>query len=228
MPVQRGRLKSADERKIQFSYKTLIEEVDALDVIEGLFQEGVFTYDDLEEIKAKPTPRQRTILMLDKILKSGPGKAFEVFLKELKDYPHIVETLKQASSESEVEADSTWAWFDEVPEEVQLQKLDDANTSRVSSLIGSGWEKVLLRLDLTNVNISQEKSRHSSDIALVITNLLIRWRQKKGRSATIKCLVDTLKEVGLSECEVDVDGLKQVILNISSPVQTARPLVTSV
>ena len=119
----------------------------------------------------------------------------------------------------------TGTWFDDIPPAVKSATISDGDTSRISSTIGDGWEAVILRLGMTSIDISRAQSKHPRSPILVITSLLISWRQKKGRSATLQCLVDVLREFG-TNLEIDTESLKQIILKMSS-AETA-PLVTSV
>ncbi|GFS20672.1 death domain-containing protein cradd [Elysia marginata] len=224
MPVKKGKLKPDDEAKIRSNYLFITEQVDARDLTGGLYQENVFTVDDVEEIEALPSRAKRTEKMLSLLLGSGPGEAYNNFLKVLKvAYDHVAEALEATSTE--VEQNSTWTWFDEMSDETKSMTISDGDSSRISSKIGTGWEKVILCLGLTNVNISQVQSKHPNDRTLVITNLLIRWRQSKGRAATLQSLVQVLREV--DDLELDIEGLKTVILNMSSRHEPARPIETS-
>ena len=108
MPVKKGKLKPADEAKIRTNYKYLIEQIDALDVVEGLFQENVFTIDDMHEIEALPSPGKRTKLMLDLLLKSGPGDAYDTFVTLLREsHLDVVEKLEDSSSDMSAEQNSS-------------------------------------------------------------------------------------------------------------------------
>ena len=109
---------------------------------------------------------------------------------------------------------------------MKSQKLSDADSSRISGTIGTGWESVMLRLGLSTVNISHEKAQNPTDMMLVITNLLIRWRRSTGRAATLDRLVEVLKEV--TECELDMEGFRQIISNMSSNQAPTTSRVTAV
>ena len=91
MAGQRGRLRKEDEFKIQKNYSFLLSELEAKDLTDTMFSNGIFDQDCLDEIKnANPNTRKaRTEVFLDKLLLSGVN-GYKVFLEALKrSYPHV-------------------------------------------------------------------------------------------------------------------------------------------
>lgn len=87
-------------------------------------------------------------------------------------------------------------WYKEIPSEVKNRMITDADASRISEAIGNGWRDVMLRLEVSKVEIEQELFNHQHDtISNIITYLLIKWRQRLYKQATVDSLVSVLKEV---------------------------------
>ncbi|GFN84464.1 Death domain-containing protein cradd [Plakobranchus ocellatus] len=213
MPVCKGKLKPEDYSAIRENFTFICENVDAKDLVDGLFQKDVFTEDDIEEIKAAPTRKKRTSDMLYKLLQAGPYDAFQNFLTVLREHhSHVAETLEQAATSGASPQSSPWSWYDQLPNEVKEQKISDKDASRIASSIGDCWELVFLHLGMSKVIISQEQARAPNNPVILTTNLLIRWRQKNASAATVNELMKVLKE--FDNDSIDINSLRDVISKV--------------
>ncbi|BFZ10410.1 hypothetical protein BsWGS_13449 [Bradybaena similaris] len=195
MPKTRGKLKPDDEYRLQANYSFMIEEIDAQYLLSELFSKFVIDADDKEKILSKPTTRERTQLLLDILLNSGPGEAYSNFVEVLEEkYSHVAAILKGTEVKDTLRRHYTW--YEEIPNEVKNRMITDADASRISTAIGDGWRDVMLRLEVSKVEIEQELFNHQHDtISNIITYLLIKWRQRLYKQATVDSLVSVLKEV---------------------------------
>ena len=97
--MQKGKLNSADYKKIQDKYKYLLEEIEAKNLTDFLFQEKTLTYDDTKEIWSPPSKRDRNRDLLEKVLYSGP-EGYCKFLQALEEagYDEVVKKLEGPAS----------------------------------------------------------------------------------------------------------------------------------
>lgn len=94
MPKTRGKLKPYDEYRLTENYSFIVREVDAQYLLPDLFSKFVIDAYDKEKILSKPTASERTQMLLDMLLNSGPGDAYSKFVKVLeKDYPDVAARL---------------------------------------------------------------------------------------------------------------------------------------
>ncbi|KAH0616744.1 hypothetical protein JD844_028113 [Phrynosoma platyrhinos] len=71
--------------------------VDGL-VIQYLYQEGILTENDVQEIRAQLTNQRKTMMLLDILPARGP-KAFETFLESLQEFPWVRSKLEAKRNE---------------------------------------------------------------------------------------------------------------------------------
>ncbi|KAK0065038.1 death domain-containing protein CRADD, partial [Biomphalaria pfeifferi] len=107
--MSKGRLKLKDEACIQQNYVYLKENLEALDLVDYLFQCGVVTTHDKEQIYAEKIKKHRNEILLNILLNSGAGDSFEIFLKSLETQYQIIlqrlleksKTLKDATNQGQ-------------------------------------------------------------------------------------------------------------------------------
>jgi len=95
MPVEKGQLKPQDAERIRKNIVYLTEELSAEHVSLILYQENVFTLDDYEEIRSKPTRIKKVQAMLDMLMNSGPNEAYSKFINalETQGFVHVIAKL---------------------------------------------------------------------------------------------------------------------------------------
>uniref|UniRef100_A0A2C9MA20 CARD domain-containing protein n=1 Tax=Biomphalaria glabrata TaxID=6526 RepID=A0A2C9MA20_BIOGL len=109
--MSKGRLKPEDEASIQQNYVYLKENLEALDLVDYLFQCAVITTHDKEQIYAEKIKKHRNEILLNILLNSGAGDSFEIFLKSLEtQYKSVLQrllgksgTLKDTSYQGQVD-----------------------------------------------------------------------------------------------------------------------------
>ena len=99
MVVPKGKLKPADYKKIQDNFTYLLEQIEANDLTDFLFQENVLSYDDVEEIRSLPSKSKRARALLTRLLNAGP-EGYGKFLQALKvcGYSTVAEKLEGPAS----------------------------------------------------------------------------------------------------------------------------------
>ncbi|CAG5119245.1 unnamed protein product [Candidula unifasciata] len=205
MPKTRGKLKPGDENSLRANYSYLAGEIDAQYLVAELFSQFVIDANDKEKIQSKATARERTLVLLDVLLDSGPGEAYNKFVEVLtKEYPDAAEKLKEEAPFEET-LQPQYSWYEELPAEIKNCVITEADASRISNAIGGGWRHVMALLGIRDVEIQQELFNHPhAGPADFITTFLIKWRQRQFRQATVDKLVSVLKEVDeAGTCTVD-------------------------
>ncbi|KAI8787977.1 death domain-containing protein CRADD [Biomphalaria glabrata] len=94
--MSRGKLKPEDEKCIQTNYVYLKENLNALDIVDYLYQHSVITLDDKQNISKPGLSRpDRNEVLLSTLLNAGPGDAFKYFLASLsKQYVHVLKKIQ--------------------------------------------------------------------------------------------------------------------------------------
>jgi hypothetical protein len=96
MSRRRGTLKHEDEQRIIHNWRLIKEEIDASDLLDYLFEKGVFDQDDVDDVRHQnPDTRARRNDAFRAILLRSGVDAYKVFLESLKHYPHVVDTLTE-------------------------------------------------------------------------------------------------------------------------------------
>ncbi|XP_055884235.1 uncharacterized protein LOC106073196 isoform X2 [Biomphalaria glabrata] len=107
--MSKGRLQPKDEATIQQNYVYLKENLEALDLVDYLFQCAVITTHDKEQIYSEKIKKHRNEILLNILLNSGAGDSFEIFLKSLEaQYKSVLQlllgegrTLKDATNQGQ-------------------------------------------------------------------------------------------------------------------------------
>ncbi|CAL1541576.1 unnamed protein product [Lymnaea stagnalis] len=95
--ISHGRLQPNHEQAIMMQYMYLKEELEAKYIVDSLLTHRVLDQDDKDEVLSARTRKDRTEILLNKILHAGPGDAFTIFLEALESnkYEHIAQKLKE-------------------------------------------------------------------------------------------------------------------------------------
>ncbi|KAK6964382.1 hypothetical protein BgiMline_031607 [Biomphalaria glabrata] len=101
--MSKGRLKEKDHKCIQRNYLFIKENIEALYLLDYLFQSEVITLDDKEKISQGKNQSERNEYLLMTILNSGPGDAFNHFIKSLeRQYKHVKERILRLDEADEI------------------------------------------------------------------------------------------------------------------------------
>lgn len=86
-PVHRALLR---EHRLELSGQLLVSDT----IVPLLYQEDILTVAQVEDIESQPTETRRTLKLLDILPSRGP-RAFDAFLRSLKDFDWVREKLLQ-------------------------------------------------------------------------------------------------------------------------------------
>lgn len=87
-------MEDRDRRKLQQNRLALLTDLEALEILDYLYQEKVLSEDDCERIRVKETRNDRCRLLLDMLPSKGP-KAFRCFVSALETkYDFLADLLK--------------------------------------------------------------------------------------------------------------------------------------
>lgn len=151
-----------------------------------LFQEGIITSEQLEDITSQATSQRRAMKLLDVLPTRGP-KAFGVFLETLSEFPWIRDNLDQMCKENPVEKTS------DLPNNIKDVCPSDKQLSLLADQLGAEWEKVLGYLGLDHVEVYKCKVQHPHCVHSQAMEGLVKWKQHMGRKATMQRLWDALQ-----------------------------------
>ncbi|XP_053554971.1 death domain-containing protein CRADD [Bombina bombina] len=166
-----------------------------------LFQEGVITEEQLEDICSQTTSQRRTMKLLDILPTRGP-KAFNIFLDSLTEFPWVRETLDRECKIVDLPPKSNV----ELTAKVLNSSPTDKQLNRLAVKLGSEWEQILMHLGLNYDQLYRCKTHHPYSVSSQVLEGLIMWRRQMGSKATIKCLSDALKAA-----EVDTSILLDIL-----------------
>ncbi|MFT7812578.1 death domain-containing protein CRADD [Arapaima gigas] len=190
------------KRRLYLSGEILVEDT----VVPYLYQEGVLTESQAEEIQSQATSRKKTLKLLDILPTRGP-RAFEAFLRSLEEeFSWVKEMLAQDARELEdSDAAAAAAAAEEEDEQrelaeksslspLTLQKVPtDQELNRLVGRLGPEWEWVVVDLgvplwEVQRCRAAYPLSPHGQALAS-----LVRWRQRLGKGATVHCLLRSLQ-----------------------------------
>ncbi|KAM9324161.1 death domain-containing protein CRADD-like [Gastrophryne carolinensis] len=154
-----------------------------------LFQEGIITRDQLEEICSQVTSQRRAMRLLDILPTRGP-KAFNIFLDSLTEFPWVRENLEQNSQKSQ---NVTPGKSVELTSNILQNCPNDKQLNLLAGKLGTEWEQVLGHLGLDHVELYKCKIQHPNNLHSQVMEGLIKWKQHMGRKATIYCLWQALE-----------------------------------
>ncbi|KAK0047191.1 cytochrome P450 2U1 [Biomphalaria pfeifferi] len=192
--MSRGKLKPEDERCIQTNYVYLKENLNALDIVDYLYQHSVITLDDKENISKPGLSRpDRNEVLLSTLLNAGPGDAFKYFLASLsKQYLHVLKKVQNKEGRTVDSGEQqTQSLLDKLADKDRIiANLKDENESLKIDLSTSKMEIEKLTKDLktTNEDLKYQKSENAKllgQLAKALKNVdSLKEQLKNGRSAT--------------------------------------------
>uniref|UniRef100_A0A3B3YTA0 Uncharacterized protein n=1 Tax=Poecilia mexicana TaxID=48701 RepID=A0A3B3YTA0_9TELE len=174
--------------RVQLSDQLLISDT----IVPFLYQEGVLTEAQVEQVEGQLTNRQKNLKLLDLLPNRGP-RAFCAFLEALRDFGWIRDRLllelqnsagtgppgpNLAGNGAHVGCGPTWL-------------------SRLAQRLGAEWEPVLLDLGLSAEAVYRCRSDHSLNTGAAVLDGLVLWRRAGGRRATVGRLLRSLEAADL-------------------------------
>ena len=89
--------------RLRGNYDAIVRDLDAQKYWNVLFQERVFDFDDMDEVKAEKTRKKQAELLLAKVQRSGP-RSIEVFVNALNtSQPHLFELFQREVPEERIQ-----------------------------------------------------------------------------------------------------------------------------
>ncbi|XP_072287661.1 death domain-containing protein CRADD-like [Pyxicephalus adspersus] len=147
-----------------------------------LYQEGILTHDQLEDICGQATSQRRAMRLLDILPTRGP-KAFPVFLDSLSEFPWVQENLKESCKAGPASLESKSM---ELPANVLQKRPNDQQLNLLAGKLGMEWERVLGHLGLDHGDLYRCKIQHPNNLHSQVMEGLMKWKQHMGRKLYIK------------------------------------------
>ncbi|XP_073456695.1 death domain-containing protein CRADD-like [Aquarana catesbeiana] len=163
-----------------------------------LFQEGIITREQLEDICGQVTSQRRAMKLLDLLPTRGP-KAFDVFLDSLAEFPWVQENLKLRCQRSSPVPESKSS---ALPANVLQNCPNDRQLNLLAGKLGSEWEQVLGHLGLDHSDLYRCKVQHPGNLHSQVMEGLVKWKQHMGRKATIQRLWEALEAAEMDPSEI--------------------------
>ncbi|XP_043920813.1 death domain-containing protein CRADD [Protopterus annectens] len=164
--------------------------VDGL-VVQYLYQEGVLTQNQVEEIKSENTNQKKAMKLLDILPIRGP-KSFEKFLESLEEFPWVREKLIWECMNQEMPENQAESWMYRVPEHILNSVPPDKQLNKLASKLGSEWESIVFELGLSSVDIYKCKVHYPHNVQSQIVEALVLWKRRCGKKATVHSLCEVL------------------------------------
>ncbi|XP_015254881.1 PREDICTED: death domain-containing protein CRADD-like [Cyprinodon variegatus] len=169
-------------------------------ILPFLFQEGILTEAQVQQVESQPTDKQKNLKLLDLLPNRGP-RAFSVFLDALRDYSWIREQLELelrntsgGGSPDDFAAPSCCHGDRcQLPDSVLQKVPSDQELSRLASRLGAEWEEVLLDLGVSAEALYRCRSDHILSSQAAALAGLVLWRRSEGKKATLARLLQSLE-----------------------------------
>ncbi|XP_064607241.1 death domain-containing protein CRADD-like [Liolophura sinensis] len=197
-----------DRERLRLNQTALEEDLMPKDVLPYLFQEGIFTQDDWDEILVvePKTNRMITRELLRRLSKRGKN-AYKCFRQALDESGHSF--LGTILDETKVDIVRREDWLNGLSEEILERMPNDQELNRLACNLGSNWEQIAVSLGLKSVQIDQLKMQFGNGhIPSLIFKMLFKWRSINGKKATWKVLLQALMD-----CDVERSHYESVIVS---------------
>ncbi|XP_054876789.1 death domain-containing protein CRADD [Poeciliopsis prolifica] len=194
-------------------------------IVPFLYQEGVLTEAQVQQVEAQLTNRQKNLKLLDLLPNRGP-RAFGAFLEALQDFSWIRDRLllelqnsagtgpnsagtgpnsagtgpNSAGTGPSGGAAVPVRYHDDpsrIPVSVLQRVPSDRELSRLAQRLGAEWEAVLLDLGVSAEALYRCRSDHSLNHWGAVLDGLVLWRRAGGRRATLGRLLRSLEAADL-------------------------------
>ncbi|OWF40979.1 uncharacterized protein LOC110463089 [Mizuhopecten yessoensis] len=189
-------------KKIEANYAEIVKNVQADDIMDYFVDQGYFSIEDVvEDIMRGKTPQdqiERLVMLLHQ--KRSKAGIFDFFLNQLAEHSNedlakkIRETEKRPIQVSENGAGDDR--YPEIPEKLKIKSVTDkyamflSKTFPPQKLIAFGACLGFNDVEISQVQADNEKYGGST----VIHQLIVRWKNRTGRSATLGTLHNLFQE----------------------------------
>ncbi|XP_060080604.1 uncharacterized protein LOC132559975 [Ylistrum balloti] len=200
MPVVKGRLNKRDQNRLDKNYTYLLENLDAKYVVDLLIERGIFTLRDSEIIRSQASTEDKNRTFLETLYNSGEA-AYEVFRDILRrDYQFIVNQLDATEPDFTDNRSQGEKLRDELTDEQKAHRVSELDLMYFSKSFSTAIMSVATALTINKTEVEQIQLSNPYSGALNHNQcMLIKWRNKTGRAATLQVLVEAFikaEEIG--------------------------------
>ncbi|XP_033745203.1 uncharacterized protein LOC117330812 [Pecten maximus] len=200
MPVTKGKLDKCDQSRLDQNYSFLLGNLDATYMMDLLIDRGIFDITDSEIIRSKPTTNDRNRTLLDILYNSGPA-AYGVFRDILKkDSAFIVQKLDDTELVTKDNRSQGQILKDELTDHQKAHRLTELDLLFFSKSFSTAIMSVAAGLNISQMEVQQiQLSNQYGGTLNHNQSMLIKWRNKTGRAATLLAILEAFvkaEEVG--------------------------------
>ncbi|XP_071161202.1 uncharacterized protein [Mytilus edulis] len=186
-------LKKEDAARIKKNYKTIIESLKIENILDQMIQEDVFELDDIEKINSRATQKDRNREFVSLLIRSHQ-KGYQVFIECLKEddvYADIAQQIENTKVEI-IKDERIEDWIgDRMPSDKAGQYLKDIDLLCFSKAITPAHLQIVgTCLEFSKVDVEHIEYKHLRAPEAACHDLLVKWRNKHGHSATLAKLMD--------------------------------------
>lgn len=191
-------LSEENRSKITKNYADIVKEIKLDNIADVLIGESVITHDDLQRINAKVTQSDKNRELI-RILIQGPPNGFQIFIQELRN-DTIYEWLAYQIENTEVpnkvpQTLETWVGEHRLTPNRKCTVLKDLDLLHFSKAINTAeLRQIGPLLGLSNVDVQNIEYQHPKSPMSICIDLLNKWKNKNGSSATVGNLLEQLFE----------------------------------
>lgn len=192
-------LRKVDEKKITKNYKRIITgiDIDRIDLLDTFIQEEIFSHDDVERVKSKPTTQDKNREFIRLLVGSKPEgyQAFIDFLKSDGAYKDLAEEVDSTKIPEQEESLSIEKWIGEdriQPEQLKAQLTDLTLLYFSKSLNPEHLGIIGTNLGFSSVDVQNIEYKYNRAPEAASHELLVRWRNRTGQNATVQTLLEIL------------------------------------
>ncbi|XP_032810243.1 death domain-containing protein CRADD [Petromyzon marinus] len=168
-----------------------------------LYQEGIISAQQLEEVLAERGSRRRAYRLLDELPRRGP-RAFAALCEALReDSPWLLDSIVREESavgwEEAARGDPLDGVLANFPPEFLDSPPDELQLSRLAASLGPECEHLVSALGVTQARAYHCRVAHPHSAHAQTLAMLLAWRQGAGSAATRRALC-----LALQQAEVDL------------------------
>lgn len=189
-------LSEENKSKITKNYLDIVKEIKLDNIADVLIGESVITHDDLQRINAKVTQSDKNRELI-RILIQGPPNGFQIFIQELRNdasYEWLAYQIENTEVPNIVPLTlETWVGEHRLTPNRKCTVLKDIDLLHFSKAINADELKQIgPLLGLSNVDVQNIEYQHPKSPMSICIDLLNKWKNKNGSSATVGNLLEQL------------------------------------
>ncbi|XP_052072628.1 uncharacterized protein LOC127710717 [Mytilus californianus] len=186
-------LKKEDASRIKKNYKNIIENLRLDSILDQMIEDEVFDLDDLEKINSRATQKDKNREFVTLLIRSHQ-KGYEVFIKCLKEddsYKDIAQQIEDTKVEI-IQEEKIEDWIgDRMPSDKGGKYLKDIDLLCFSKAITPAHLQIVgTCLGFSKVDVEHIEYKHLRAPEAACHDLLVKWRNKLGHSATVEKLME--------------------------------------